>query len=1060
MSGRHLTPRRMVPAVAALASTLGLVLAPSALASSAAVNDGTLTINAATGEQNVLTVRRGPAETDRDGKLVQVVFVHDADGSTATPNSPIPPLPVPILPGPGCVATDPHEVKCTATEFKLIDAHLGDRDDYFAESLGSLPSPCAAVVHAGDGADYVKGTGLDDQLYGENGDDELFGQAGNDLIDPGAGTDDDLSGGDGSDTISYEGRSENLAVSLDDVANDGAAGEKDNVESDIENVSSGSGNDVLAGNSASNKLWSFDGNDRIVGNGGTDDLAGGNGDDTITGGDGADLINGSDGNDAITAAGGDDKVLSGSGNDVVDAGAGNDTVTNSDGNDRITGGDGNDALNAGSGSNLIDGGLGDDQIGTGTGDDTITGGDGADTITGGAGTNVVNAGAGDDSVVDGDGTDTITGGDGNDVLNGGNGTNAVDGGNGDDRLTGGSGNDKLLAGAGTDTLFGSGGDDFLQGGAGADQFDPGAGVDTIDYSDKTDGVFAEVNGGKKYGTGCEPAGSVSCEGDTIVQSQAENLVGGSGGDHLVGNDSANTLDGNGGNDNLEAAGGADKLQGDSGDDRLQGGLGGDEIHGGDGFDRVSYSDRTNPVTVTLDGQPGDGEANENDNLFGDVESVEGGAGKDTLVGSDQLNELYGLGGDDKLDGRGGPDKLDGGPGKDFADYSARTTDVRVSLDDAANDGAAGEGDNVTSTTEDVTTGTGNDTLIGSGAANELRSGAGNDTLDGRLGADVLDAGDGTDTVSYDRAAGETVSVKLDELANDGASGEGDNVSPNVENLAGGAERDAFLGSAEANVLTGGGGDDSLDGAQGNDTISGGSGADAVDGGAGDDTLRPGVGADDVAGGPGTDTADYSERSGSVSVTFDDQANDGESGESDNVHSNVERAALPGGGTVSQPPPAGGGASGGSQPAASEPGSTSSDSSSSSSSGQQGAAPQAPAPSPRIPVVVLADRGVIARLTAKAGTVRSRRGVVRFTLSGRLALPGARAAKACSGSLRVTVRNGKKTLARRTAALKPDCTFTAPISVRAARRSKLAVEIRFLGTSSLAPVTVTKRLTVR
>src|SRR3954447_149195 len=317
MFGRHHTPRRvLIPAVAALASALGLALAPSALASSAMVkDDGTLSINAAAGEQNVLTVRRGPAETDRDGKLVQVVFVHDADGSTATPNSPIPPLPVPVLPGPGCVATDPHEVKCSSQQFTLIDAQLGDRDDYFAESLGSLPSPAGAVVHGGDGADYIKGTGLNDHLYGENGDDELFGLAGDDEIVPGAGTDDDLSGGDGNDTVNYQGRTDKLAISLDDAANDGAEGEKDNVESDIENVWSGNGNDTIIGSSATNDLFGYDGNDRIVGNGGNDQhtdaqghptggLKGGNGDDTIIAGDGNDMIEGSDGNDTISAAGG------------------------------------------------------------------------------------------------------------------------------------------------------------------------------------------------------------------------------------------------------------------------------------------------------------------------------------------------------------------------------------------------------------------------------------------------------------------------------------------------------------------------------------------------------------------------------------------------------------------------------------------------------------------------------------------------------------------------------------------------------------------------------------
>lgn len=82
-------------------------------------------------------------------------------------------------------------------------------------------------------------------------------------------------------------------------------------------------------------------------------------------------------------------------------------------------------------------------------------------------------------------------------------------------------------------------------------------------------------------------------------------------------------------------------------------------------------------------------------------------------------------------------------------------------------------------------------------------------------------------------------------------------------------------------LTGGAGDDFLAGGGANDTI---------DGGAGDDFLIGGLGADDLHGGSGIDLVNEGASgnpSPPVTVTIDDQANDGGPGEGDNVHSDVE-----------------------------------------------------------------------------------------------------------------------------------------------------------------------------
>src|ERR1700761_6880623 len=120
MSGRHPTARRVAPAVAAM--LVALVAAPSALASTASVSGGTLTVAAAPGEQNVVTVWR----TANDGSGRQVIHVHDADGVATPPNLLTPPPAIPLLAGPGCAAAGSHEVACTASSFSKISVQLGD----------------------------------------------------------------------------------------------------------------------------------------------------------------------------------------------------------------------------------------------------------------------------------------------------------------------------------------------------------------------------------------------------------------------------------------------------------------------------------------------------------------------------------------------------------------------------------------------------------------------------------------------------------------------------------------------------------------------------------------------------------------------------------------------------------------------------------------------------------------------------------------------------------------------------------------------------------------------
>ncbi|HEX9415657.1 MAG TPA: calcium-binding protein [Gaiellaceae bacterium] len=241
-----------------------------------------------------------------------------------------------------------------------------------------------------------------------------------------------------------------------------------------------------------------------------------------------------------------------------------------------------------------------------------------------------------------------------------------------------------------------------------------------------------------------------------------------------------------------------------------------------------------------------------------VTFVGGGAGNDTLVGGPSQDNLHGNDDDDSVSGgancdvvsgesgndilSGGSsvDLLEGGNGLDTATYSDRTNRVFVSLDlsitagfnctgaPIGNDGEPGEGDNVNEDVENVTGGSGDDSLYGDAAANVLDGGPGPDLLDGRLGADTLTGGAGIDLADYSSRSAD-VDVTLDGAANDGEAGspvgEGDNVD--TENVRGGAGHDTLVGDANANVLSGEAGGDRLAGGAGPDRLMGGDGTDSV-----------------------------------------------------------------------------------------------------------------------------------------------------------------------------------------------------------------------------------------
>lgn len=152
--------------------------------------------------------------------------------------------------------------------------------------------------------------------------------------------------------------------------------------------------------------------------------------------------------------------------------------------------------------------------------------------------------------------------------------------------------------------------------------------------------------------------------------------------------------------------------------------------------------------------------------------------------------------------------------------------------------------------------------------------------------ELLSGGEGNDTVSYAlRTVPLSISLSATEDDNDGdpsattaSPAEKDDLREDIEVIIGGTSNDVIVGGAGNDTIYGGAGDDTLSGGDGNDTLYG---------EAGNDTFlegEAGGGTDVFDGGDGIDTLSYAGREDAVTVTLDDNANDGETGENDNAMS--------------------------------------------------------------------------------------------------------------------------------------------------------------------------------
>lgn len=250
-----------------------------------------------------------------------------------------------------------------------------------------------------------------------------------------------------------------------------------------------------------------------------------------------------------------------------------------------------------------------------------------------------------------------------------------------------------------------------------------------------------------------------------------------------------------------------------------------------------------------------------------ADDIFGKNGNDTIFGAGGNDSLYGGNGNDRLDGGGGKDLLDGGAGIDTAVYESNTTPVFVSLwSGIVSFPGTNWASESLSSIENISSGSGNDSLEGTSGSNVLLGNGGNDTLRGgnyaynTTIADTLDGGAGIDTVMYDNWGADALRI---DLANNRAQlfdiyddRSATDVLLNIENATAGDGDDTLFGSAAANILRGGSGNDILQGAGGNDQLFG---------DWGDDRLWGQGGTDMIDGGDGFDVAVYIDNTTPVKV---------------------------------------------------------------------------------------------------------------------------------------------------------------------------------------------------
>lgn len=492
--------------------------------------------------------------------------------------------------------------------------------------------------------------------------------------------------------------------------------------------------------------------------------------------------------------------------------------------------------------------------------------------------------------------DTIDGADGDD--------DTIYGYAGDDTIDGGEGVDLIYGGDDADTILLQDGQfdgDDIEGGEGGDD------RDTLDTTGVTDDVIVTFDG--------DESGNVvgATSGDDAEFSEIEAVITGEGDDTVDGSVTTTGID--------VTTGGGD-----------------DTVTGGDGDDVINTSGPSDAIDAVVDfptpfdalDQTGDPDPTD------DLDTVDGGAGNDTIITGDDADVIYGGTGDDTIDsgidddyveGGAGDDSIDAGFGADevyggdgddfinagidaFTDYANDDPTfpfVDPNLADGVDTVYGGAGNDTILTGDDADTiegGEGDDTIDGGIDDDLIHGDAGDDSIDGGHGSDVIYGGDGNDTINAAENFGEAplgIGEVLDATDPEPTNGldtvygdAGDDTiygGDDADVLYGGDDDDALFGGIDNDDLFGGSGEDLLEGGQGSDTLDGGAGADVLDGGDNDDDLTVGAG-DTAVGGFGDDvfTIDADDLDGSA--IYIDGTDGGEGDPDDTTNDDYPGAPLP------------------------------------------------------------------------------------------------------------------------------------------------------------------------
>lgn len=549
----------------------------------------------------------------------------------------------------------------------------GEGRDTFEGTRTSIASGSAAaaienLIYTGAVGAALTGNGLSNVIEGGAGADTVSGSLGDDSLAGGAGAD-RLYGGSGSDRL-FGGAIPGLSIGrsrVNDSAIDRLAGGADSDvyylsdTSDLVIEGADEGTLDVVVSAVSNRLSRYANVEALVleTRSGAYAAAGSDGADILIGNEAGNLISGGLGNDTLAGwglsrvAGAADILQGGGGQDVLLAHAFTGAAAAVD--LTLDGGAGNDLYLVGDGVPVAGWDAG--------GSDTAVI-FGAASLARLSGVETISLYGADEAVDEAARTAlalayaAITGGDadldalapgrdatGNDLAN------TIIGNALANRLSGGAGNDTIRGGDGADTLIGGAGVDHLTGGRGDDTYQidsgdlaveaAGGGFDVIRSSTISSlDAFAHIEGLLFTGSAAVNLNRGS------MNTSADLLGGGSGGDTVAGFGGADSLYGGAGNDSLYGGSGADRLWGDDGDDLLEGGDADDSLFGGNGRDTLSGGNNW--------------------------DSLSGGAGADLLLGGVGNDTLIGGAGADTLDGEGANDRIEGGAGNDlirFGDFT-------------------------------------------------------------------------------------------------------------------------------------------------------------------------------------------------------------------------------------------------------------------------------------------------------------------------------------------------------------------------------------------------------